>query len=113
MRCPREAVCRATLRATGATLYGPGVAMNRKLRMGSQVLSASNFPCQALAAKAGFGRFSPRALGEPIDAALEGIVERQRLAVGEGKELHHDHAGDAAGAVDPEIGVIDPAPAQA
>ena len=51
-------------------------------------------------------------VSELIDPALEGIVERQRLAIGEGKELHQDHAGDAAGGVEPEIGVVDPAPAQ-
>src|SRR5262245_13298097 len=51
--------------------------------------------------------------GGLVDAALERIVERERLAVGERQELGHDRAGDAAGGVDPIVGIEDAAPAQA
>src|SRR5262245_24081140 len=44
---------------------------------------------------------------------LEGIVQRERLAVGKGKVLHEYHSGDAARRIDPEVGVVDPTPAQA
>src|SRR3954447_23914428 len=50
--------------------------------------------------------------GQLIDATFEAVVERERLAVRKRQELHQDHAGDAAGPVDPEVGVVDAAPAQ-
>src|SRR5438046_526735 len=50
--------------------------------------------------------------GELIGAALEGIVDRERPGIGKRQELHQDHAGDAAARVDPEIGVVDAAPAE-
>src|SRR5258705_9380089 len=50
---------------------------------------------------------------KPIDTAFEGIIQRQRLGIGERQELHVDDTGYPALAVDPVIGVVDPAPAQA
>src|SRR5437867_1693323 len=54
-----------------------------------------------------------RCVGELIHAALEGVIDRERLGVGKGKELCHDHARDAARRIDPEVRVVDTAPAQA
>src|SRR5580704_18095014 len=50
---------------------------------------------------------------ELIGAALERIVSGERLGIGERQILHHDHAGDAARRIDPEVCVVDAAPAQA
>jgi hypothetical protein len=55
----------------------------------------------------------PGRVGELIDAALEGVIERRRLAVGKRQELHQDHAGDAAPRIEPDVGVVGAAPAQA
>src|SRR3954464_9071192 len=48
-----------------------------------------------------------------IHAALERVVQKQRLGVGERQELRQDNAGDALLRIDPEVGVVDSAPAQA
>ena len=50
---------------------------------------------------------------ELVGAALERIVDGQRLGVGERQVLHQDHARNATARIDPEIGVVDAAPAQA
>ena len=44
---------------------------------------------------------SPGRVGELVHAALEGVVEGERLAIRERQELHQDHAGDAARRVEP------------
>jgi hypothetical protein len=41
-----------------------------------------------------------RAVG---NAALESIIKRQRICVGERPELHQDHAADASRPTDPEV----------
>src|SRR5262245_59314241 len=51
--------------------------------------------------------------GDLVDAALERIVKSQRLAVRERQKLHHDRTGDAPGRVEPIVGIVDAAPAQA
>jgi len=56
---------------------------------------------------------SARRISELIDAALEGVVERKRLAVGEREELHQNHTCNAAHRVEPIVGIVDSAPAQA
>src|SRR4051812_10290434 len=48
-----------------------------------------------------------------IDAAFERIVHTQRLRVRERQELHQDHPPNAAALIDPEVSIVDPAPAQA
>src|ERR1700736_220321 len=47
-----------------------------------------------------------------VDAAFEFPVEAERARIGKGQDLRHDHAGDAARRVEPEIAVVDAAPAQ-
>src|SRR3954447_15924950 len=61
----------------------------------------------------GVASFLPLRVDELIGAALERVVDGQRLGVREWQILHHDHAGDAARRIDPEERVVDAAPAQA
>src|SRR5882724_1094381 len=74
-------------------------------------------PCAHMSGRLEAGRTLPRLLplgvDELIGAALERVVGGQRPGVGERQILHHDHAPDAAGGIDPEEGVVDAAPAQA
>src|SRR4051794_2530624 len=50
--------------------------------------------CPPHRSRGGRAQLSPRRVGELIHAALERVVEGERLAVGERQELHQDHAGD-------------------
>src|SRR5258707_11745888 len=45
--------------------------------------------------------------------ALELSIDPERLPVGEGEDLHHDHAGDPHRRVDPVIGIEQTGPCQA
>src|SRR5205085_11871422 len=47
-----------------------------------------------------------------VGAALERIVDRQRLGVGEWQVLHHDDTSDAAARIDPEERIVNAAPAE-
>src|SRR3990167_5508307 len=46
-------------------------------------------------------------------AVVEGVVHGQRTRVGKRQELHQDHSGNPALLIDPEVRVVDAAPAQA
>src|SRR6516164_9629107 len=55
----------------------------------------------------------PIRVHELIGAALERIVDGERLGVSERQILHHDHAADPAIWIDPKVRVVDAAPTQA
>src|ERR1700719_1398434 len=52
-------------------------------------------------------------VSELIDATLEGVIKGKRLTVRERQELHENHARNASGRIEPVVGVVDSAPAQA
>src|SRR5947199_10640489 len=49
---------------------------------------------------------------EPVGAAFEIAIDRERPGIGKGQILHHDDTSDVLRRIDPEIGVVDAAPAQ-
>src|SRR5215210_3398372 len=55
----------------------------------------------------------PRRIEPGIDAAFEARERLHALRVYEWQHLHHDHAGDVACGVDPEVGVRKPGPGKA
>src|SRR5713101_1490687 len=91
----------------------------RRSRMSTTTLRLAKARTHALAfprapGNAGYcGALLALSTHELIGAPLERIVDSQRLDVGERQVLHQDHARNAPARIDPEIGVVDAAPAQA